>query len=951
MGAGKKRQLNYELLRILAMLMIVCLHYLSKGGLLGDSSRADMTATGYTAWLVEALCLVAVNVYVLISGYFGVDSLGSQTVGKRLTFWEVMRKPLKIWKQVFFYSMLFGCGAIVFGVQVFDPYRFFSYCFPIVTEHYWFATSYVFLCLLMPFLNAGISCLDQKELRYLLLGFLLLFSIAKTVIPMQLPWDKYGYDCLWFVVLYLTGAYLRRYEMPFGSRRWRAAALYLGSAAAVFGSFFVLRLVYLKTGMLGERIQYGYTYNFLFCYTGAVGLFLLFQPAKSGHSGRQQLLERFRKPVELFSGAAFGVYLIHEHLNLRAVWPQWFHCEMQAENSPAGFLGHMLATVLCVYLLCTAIELIRQKGMMTWVPMIVLLLYPLRHAAIGVDLMDAGYALGNYRFLDTVNEMWALATYLANITGVLFSKLPFGDCWIGMNVYCGLLIGVVAAGVYYALWQRYGQRRRRFAVLLFGAEFTALSLCWAPPVILYHYLGYLYMTVAVIVLYAAIIRNKKSYFIIAGVILGFCVAVRMPNITYMALILPVWCDCFWSRKRTEVHPVRRTLYCIGGYCIGLAVPLGAICARYGLAAYPQMVTSLFGMTDHATDYKPVSMLAAMFGDYLRYSTWLLLFTMYMVFGLLMFFLAKKLERNHTLSKKIAIVLEIFYSFGFLALLRFCYGRGMFGLDYTDNFSMYKWVTVFLLIAAGLCVWCLADKKCSREYKLWAVFLLVIIFITPLGSNNGLYPIINNLFLVLPVSMLMTAEAFKRCRRHAAFRLVLGMVLAGVMIQSVLYGVNFVFHDAGAQQAAAQGQIRLELQCSSAGTGLAVTRSKKTALEELDAYLYQSGLHEKQVILYGDIPALSYLFDMKPAISTTWPDLDSYGIKVLEEELARLSDETMPEEAPVIIYGRAAAEHLMQTATGAKYEKLSRLMAFAQAQGYQQCFGNEEYVILSKPHVY
>lgn len=33
-----------------------------------------MTAAGYTAWLVEAFCLVAVNVYVLISGYFGVDT-------------------------------------------------------------------------------------------------------------------------------------------------------------------------------------------------------------------------------------------------------------------------------------------------------------------------------------------------------------------------------------------------------------------------------------------------------------------------------------------------------------------------------------------------------------------------------------------------------------------------------------------------------------------------------------------------------------------------------------------------------------------------------------------------------------------------------------------------------------------------------------------------------------
>ena len=156
---------------------------------------------------------------------------------------------------------------------------------------------------------------------------------------------------------------------------------------------------------------------------------------------------------------------------------------------------------------------------------------------------------------------------------------------------------------------------------------------------MYHYLGYLYMTVAVIVLYAAIIRNKKSYFIIAGVILGFCVAVRMPNITYMALILPVWCDCFWSRKGQKCT-LSGALCIVSEGIVLTGCAAGGNFARYGLAAYPQMVTSLFGMTDHATDYKPVSMLAAMFGDYLRYSTWLLLFTMYMVFGLLMFFSPK-----------------------------------------------------------------------------------------------------------------------------------------------------------------------------------------------------------------------------------------------------------------------------------------------------------------------
>ena len=49
----KDRQMNYELLRIIAMLMIVCLHYLSKGGALGDPKQ-ELTTNGYLAWLIEA---------------------------------------------------------------------------------------------------------------------------------------------------------------------------------------------------------------------------------------------------------------------------------------------------------------------------------------------------------------------------------------------------------------------------------------------------------------------------------------------------------------------------------------------------------------------------------------------------------------------------------------------------------------------------------------------------------------------------------------------------------------------------------------------------------------------------------------------------------------------------------------------------------------------------------
>jgi hypothetical protein len=145
---------------------------------------------------------VSVNVYVLISGYFGACS------DRNTAPQNFLKRPFNIWKQVIFYSIALGIIAMLTGLQEFDIYRVFEYIFPIVTEHYWFATSYILLCLFMPFLNIGFNALDKKQSGYIIGVMLLLFSLAKTFIPMQLPWDKSGYDVLWFVVLYLTGAYI-----------------------------------------------------------------------------------------------------------------------------------------------------------------------------------------------------------------------------------------------------------------------------------------------------------------------------------------------------------------------------------------------------------------------------------------------------------------------------------------------------------------------------------------------------------------------------------------------------------------------------------------------------------------------------------------------------------------------------------------------------------------------
>lgn len=584
-----------------------------------------------------------------------------------------------------------------------------------------------------------------------------------------------------------------------------------------------------------------------------------------------------------------------------------------------------------------------KKNKIKYLLAVILFLYPLRHAFVGVDLMDAGYALGNYRFFDVLNPMWKLATYLANVAGVMLSYLPFGDTWAGMNLYSGLLIGIVAAAAFLYMCKYYAQTLKEGTVLFFLAEFTALSLCWAPNVILYHYLGYLLMTIAVLVLYKAIIEDNKRGYITAGEILGVCIAVRMPNVTYMALIFPLW--YFSVLKKEKFGKLcSRTLYCVWGYAVGMAAPLGYICMKYGISAYLGMITSLFEVTETATDYKPTSMLGAMFGDYIRYSAWLGIFTVYGVLGVIAFKIADAINIKKEIKNKITIAIKILYLLGMAVVIRFCYGRGMFDFDYTDFFSMYKWVTVYLLVVMIACVWTLFSSKIEDECKLWAVFLLVIIWITPLGSNNGLYPIINNLFLVAPVSVYLFAQCFGALKADTKFRADRRLVAASVcalifictMAQSILFGYHFVFHDT---EAAVEKEKLTELKCSTAALGLKTTAEKKQAIEGLDRFLYDSGLNKKQVILYGDIPAMAYILDMEPAVFTTWADLDSNRLSLLQQDLDALYQNG---ETPVVILGKEALEKRVQQ--GKRDVKFETISAFMEESNYEMLYENHLFAV-------
>lgn len=337
----KKRIASIELLRILAMMMVVMLHYLSKGGLL-TSLTEEFGAGSYIAWLLEAFSIVAVNVYMLISGYFLVES------GFRLT------RLVRLVCQVLFYSLLIPPVLLVLGVlrpEQVTVYSLLQYVLPGQMVHYWFITAYLIMYLLSPVLAAGAKALSQKQLRNMIILLLLFFSVSKSVLPVQLEADNLGYDGLWFVCVFLVAAYIRLYGIAFLQKGRRAALCYLGSCVSIYGLTLGVRLVYLRTGRLGHFIHAPYDYNHILNLFAAVSLFYVFSQWKL--SGEKPL----GKAILRVAPYTLGVYLLHEHVELRALWPGWLGADPQC--SPWTLAPRAIGAVLLVFAIGVAVDMAR----------------------------------------------------------------------------------------------------------------------------------------------------------------------------------------------------------------------------------------------------------------------------------------------------------------------------------------------------------------------------------------------------------------------------------------------------------------------------------------------------------------------------------------------------------------------------------------------------------------
>ncbi len=495
-----------------------------------------------------------------------------------------------------------------------------------------------------------------------------------------------------------------------------------------------------------------------------------------------------------------------------------------------------------------------------------LLLYPLGKIGLGIDLTDSCYGLVNFKFFPHAGREWTVATYLANVLGAFLMRLPFGDTLIGIRFYTGLLVSAMALLSYYFL------KGKMPAWIAFLGEAVAVSLCWIPTTSLYNYLTFFLFLCGSVTLYRGLVWRRRPLLAMAGVFLGMSALTRLPNILECGLIAAVF---YYGRikKKTAGEIRKDAAACVAGFAAAFAIGFMAICLQFGPGAYGQMLAGLSGYSATDATYSPLSMIGSIVGAYLVSLKWVFLLLAAAAMGVVMFLIAP----GRFVKCKMGVYLCMLP-----VLLRLLWGRGMFSFQYAFYWSVFQWCMVLLYAAIGLCLWALANPVIFRRDKLLALLVLLIILITPIGSNNETYPNMNNLFLVAPVTFWLGYRVYLTLRRKPeAFPVrVMGIFVTAVLVvQSLGFGTHAVFRDS------IDGQKRDSYVSGNRKlAGVRTNAANAAALQDVVDFVNRNVRGMQTVITFGDVPGFGWLFDMPSELSHDWPDMNTYPAETMRRDL-------------------------------------------------------------------
>lgn len=315
---SSNRNSNIELLRILCIISIILHHSFVHSNITVNANNFNFISM----YLIQILGIISNNIFILITGYYMAT--------KRIKVINIIKLILE---SLFYSYVIMLVYVILVGKQ--NIAMIIASIIPIISNSEWFITSYILLYVSIPFINILINNMSKKQYIYLILILVTCFSILPTINLL----NQYFSNYIWFVSLYLVGAYLNKY----GSNQLLSKNDLLFIISSISSALLMLIKLVLNSDIMIFKIN-----NFIMFILG-LSIFIEFINQKEFHN----------KIINYIASSSLGIYLIHDNFILRPII--WKGVNIGKYLKSPYFWLYELGVILAIFSICLIIDKIRQR--------------------------------------------------------------------------------------------------------------------------------------------------------------------------------------------------------------------------------------------------------------------------------------------------------------------------------------------------------------------------------------------------------------------------------------------------------------------------------------------------------------------------------------------------------------------------------------------------------------
>ena len=347
----EERNYGIDLLRSVAMFMVAVLHVLGQGGIL----KAAENSPGhlYAAWFLEIAAYCAVNCYALISGYVGLYSRHRYS------------SLAELWLRVAYYTVIFTVIFKLLLPEDITANYFINAFTPVSSGQYWYFTAYFLLFLFLPLIQPGLRTLSKKQIQFCLLSICLLLTVIAPAIAIFLEESKKdvllvksGYSMLWLLVLYILGAYIKRFDAFRSIGKLKSVVGYLSMVLLTWGAKYLSDIITAKNtdhtfvmNVSAALLKKSVSYCSPTIVLSGLFLFLFFKNLK--------LPNFLKKLTAFFAPLSFSVYLIHTNPLIWKTFMKKTFVSFAAFPVPKLIVA-VLGSALAIFVGCSLADTVRN---------------------------------------------------------------------------------------------------------------------------------------------------------------------------------------------------------------------------------------------------------------------------------------------------------------------------------------------------------------------------------------------------------------------------------------------------------------------------------------------------------------------------------------------------------------------------------------------------------------